>query len=135
MPASLSTPAEGRATSLDLSPCPFCSGHNIERDAVNAIRCLDCFGGVCLEWREGMDPAEVEAAWNRRPTLTEREGVREALLSSVLLEALRFYADPANWQDFIARPPGRDSHYHSAHAHLDKGDRARAAIAQAEARA
>jgi hypothetical protein len=57
---------------------------------------------------------------------------RELEIAFAMYEALRFYADPANWQDFIARPPGRDSHYHSAHADLDKGDRARAAIAKAE---
>lgn len=45
-----------------------------------------------------------------------------------LMAALQFYADPQNWQDFIARPPGRDSHYHSAHTHLDAGTRARAVL-------
>jgi len=48
-----------------------------------------------------------------------------------LLEALQFYADLQNWHSFIARPPGRDSHYHSAHAHLDAGERARAALSKA----
>jgi hypothetical protein len=42
--------------------------------------------------------------------------------------ALEFYADAANWRDFIARPPQRDSYYHSAHAHLDKGKRAAQAL-------
>lgn len=47
---------------------------------------------------------------------------------SDLREALEFYADPDNYDDFIARPPGRDSYFHSAHVKLDKGERARQAL-------
>jgi len=58
--------------------------------------------------------------------LTTEQAARIEVLETVL----RFYADPESWQDFIMRPAGRDSYFHSAPAKLDMGLLARQALTQ-----
>jgi len=77
---------------------------------------------------QSMVAEAVEAI--RQSELRTLERVEARLAEAT--NALRFYAEPTNWTDLIARHAGRDSHYHSAPAHLDKGDRARAALAKAD---
>lgn len=77
--------------------CPFCAGDLIVVEdrgdnqcepLLHRPQCCRCGGGL-----GGFDRrSDAIAAWNHRPSYTESEGVREALLSSVLLEALRPFA-------------------------------------------
>lgn len=75
---------------VELAPCPFCGGVNLEKNTTNPssywIECVDCGGQTDGggSWQEAVDN------WNRRSdkrVLAERERVRKALDS--------FFADSA----------------------------------------
>lgn len=51
---------------IDLKPCPFCGGNNIERLDEFSIGCHDCHLVVKLwGWGFGL-PREITGGWNRR---------------------------------------------------------------------
>lgn len=67
---------------VELAPCPFCGGVNLEKNTTNPssywIECVDCGGQTDGggSWREAVEN------WNRRSdkrVLEERERVRSAL--------------------------------------------------------
>lgn len=134
------TITEGRASSLGarLLPCPFCGGSAEISQIGNDHTKSRGFEVKCMTWGCGTKKRAMVIrlplgsargfaveAWNRRPTLTERDGLGEALLSSVLLEALKALLEGCEHADMLGEL------YDTVTG--DMLDAANAAIAAAEA--